>query len=204
MDEPITPAELGVRGREARFTQIDCDVPLIASFQFDELSGQTNRVRLAQALAAALDEAVRYRSSCGLLLVAIDGIAHVGETHGLAAADLVGLSIATNIRAQLRGGDTLVLPEEGTFAIVLKSCRSVDMAAAAERLLAAARDTVVETEACTLVAAVTIGGVVAPRHARTVEEILTRARLALYAAQVKRCGSYEIYRPDLERQAVRC
>jgi diguanylate cyclase (GGDEF)-like protein len=205
MDERIAPAELGVRGREPRFTQIaelDCDV--VEPSRFDALSGQTDRARLAQALAEALDEAVRYRSSCGLLLVAIDGIAHVEETYGFAASELVGLSITTNIRAQLRGGDTLIGPEEGTFAIVLKSCGPVDMTAAAERMLATARDTVVEAEACTLVAAVTIGGVVAPRHARTVEEILARARLALHSAQAKRCNTYEIYRPDLERQPVRC
>jgi diguanylate cyclase (GGDEF)-like protein len=207
MDERIAPAEVGVRERESRFTQIPefaCDVPLIEPSRFDELGAETDLLGLAQAVAAALDEAVRYRSSCGLLLVAIDGIAQFEETHGFAAVDLVNLSIARNIRAQLRGGDTLVRPEDGTFAIVLKNCGPVDMAAAAERMRAAARDTVVETPTGTVLAAVTIGGVVAPRHARTVEEILTRAQLALSAAQTSRCGTYEIYRRGLERQPVRC
>jgi EAL domain-containing protein (putative c-di-GMP-specific phosphodiesterase class I) len=50
---------------------------------------------------------------------------------------------------------------------------------------------------------VTIGGVVAPRHARTVDEILARAQEALNAARAKRRGSFMVYRPNIEREAQR-
>ena len=50
---------------------------------------------------------------------------------------------------------------------------------------------------------ITIGGVTAPRHARTVPEILARAQDALHAARAKRHGSFIAYQPNVERDALR-
>ena len=50
---------------------------------------------------------------------------------------------------------------------------------------------------------VTIGGVTAPRHARNVREVLARAQDALDSAKAKRRGSFQAYRPNLEREAQR-
>ena len=53
------------------------------------------------------------------------------------------------------------------FGIVLNNCTPDDMAMAAERLLAGVRDDVVQTAPGPVAVTVTIGGVTAPRHART-------------------------------------
>jgi EAL domain-containing protein (putative c-di-GMP-specific phosphodiesterase class I) len=50
---------------------------------------------------------------------------------------------------------------------------------------------------------ITIGGVNAPRHARTLHEVLARAQEALDAAKTKRRGSFDAYRPNIERDAAR-
>jgi EAL domain-containing protein (putative c-di-GMP-specific phosphodiesterase class I) len=50
---------------------------------------------------------------------------------------------------------------------------------------------------------VTIGGLTAPRYARTVPEILSRVQDALHAARRKRHGSFAPYRPNVERDAFR-
>ena len=52
-------------------------------------------------------------------------------------------------------------------------------------------------------ATVTIGGVAAPRHARTVDEILAHAQESLDTAKAKRRGSFVAYRPNVEREALR-
>jgi EAL domain-containing protein (putative c-di-GMP-specific phosphodiesterase class I) len=49
----------------------------------------------------------------------------------------------------------------------------------------------------------TIGGVNAPRHARTVHEILARAQETLDRAKDKRPGSFFAYQPNIEREALR-
>ena len=77
------------------------------------------------------------------------------------------------------------------------------MLIAADRLLAGVRDEVVQTSAGPVAVTVTIGGVTAPRHARNVSEVLARAQDALDSAKAKRRGSFQAYRPNLEREAQR-
>jgi EAL domain-containing protein (putative c-di-GMP-specific phosphodiesterase class I) len=50
---------------------------------------------------------------------------------------------------------------------------------------------------------VTIGGVTAPRHARSVTEVLAHAQEALDIVKGKRRGSFLAYRPNIERDALR-
>ena len=65
------------------------------------------------------------------------------------------------------------------------------------------RDDVVQTPAGPVAVTVTIGGVTAPRHARTVRDILARAQEALDGAKAKRRGSFLAHRPNVEREALR-
>src|SRR5207249_708158 len=62
---------------------------------------------------------------------------------------------------------------------------------------------VVQTKVGPVAVTATVGGVVAPRHARTIEEILGRAHEALNAAKARRRGSYVAYRPNIEREERR-
>ena len=171
--------------------------------RFDELTGEMNRFHLTEILAATLEDASRHRASCGFLIVAIDNLARINDAYGFAVADEVICSIGKSIRARMRGGDALGRFSGNKFGIVLKNCTPDDMAAAADRMLATVRDTVVETRMGTVAATVTIGGVVAPRHARSVEDILARAQESLEAAKSRRRGSFQAYRPSIERDALR-
>ena len=75
---------------------------------------------------------------------------------------------------------------------------------AADRLLAGVRDDVVRTSAGPVAVTVTIGGVTAPRHARTVHEILARAQETLERRQGEAAAarSWPIS-PNVEREALR-
>jgi EAL domain-containing protein (putative c-di-GMP-specific phosphodiesterase class I) len=77
------------------------------------------------------------------------------------------------------------------------------MERAAGRLIAGVRDDVIRTGAGPVAVTVTVGGVTAPRHAGTAEEVLARAHDALAAAKAKRVGSFMAYRPNPEREATR-
>ena len=52
---------------------------LIQLAKSDPLTGEMNRAHLTEVLGAKLDEAVRFRTSLGFLLVAIDHLAHLNE-----------------------------------------------------------------------------------------------------------------------------
>jgi diguanylate cyclase (GGDEF)-like protein len=169
----------------------------------DDLTGEFNRHHLTEVLAKTLDDAVRFRSSCGFLLVAIDNLAHINESYGIDVADQAISAVGRRIRALMRGKDTLGRYSGNKFGIVLRDCTPDDLAVAAERLLAGVRDEMLPTSAAPVAATVTIGGVTAPRHARNVLEVLTRAQETLDRAKGKRHGSFLAYRPNIEREAQR-
>jgi diguanylate cyclase (GGDEF)-like protein len=169
----------------------------------DGLTGELNRHSLAETLEETLDEALRFRSSCGFLLVAVDNLARVNESYGFDVADQVIAAVAKRLHSRMRGKDTLGRYSGNKFGLVLRDCTPDDMAIAAERLLAGVRDEMVPTSAGPIAVTVTIGGVTAPRHARSVSEILARAQESLDTAKARRRGSFQAYRPNIEREAIR-
>jgi diguanylate cyclase (GGDEF)-like protein len=137
------------------------------------------------------------------MLVAIDKLSRINEAYGFEIADETINAVAKRLRAKMRGGDQIGRFSGNKFAIILNNCTSDDIEKAAERLVTGVRDDVVRTAAGPVAVTVTIGGVTAPRHAGSVAEIQARAQETLDRAKAKRPGSYQIYRPNLEREAVR-
>jgi diguanylate cyclase (GGDEF)-like protein len=169
----------------------------------DDLTGEPNRRHLIETLQKTLEEATRFRSSCGFLLVAVDNLARINESYGFQIADQAIAALAKRLRTLMRGKDTLGRYCGNKFGVVLCDCTPDDMNVAAERLLAGVRDEMLATGAGPIAVTVSIGGVIAPRHAGTVAEILARAEETLGAAKGKRRGSFLAYRPNVEREAQR-
>jgi len=169
----------------------------------DGLTGELNRHRLLEVLEDTIDEALRFRASCGFLLVAIDNLARINESHGFDTADEVIREVGKRVRSRMRGKDTLGRLAGNKFGLVLRDCTPDDMAIAAERMLAGVREAMVPTAAGPIAVTVTIGGITAPRHARSVTEVLARAQESLDAAKARRRGSFEAYLPNIEREAMR-
>jgi diguanylate cyclase (GGDEF)-like protein len=169
----------------------------------DGLTGELNRHHLTEVLKETLEDAIRFRSSCGFLLIAIDNLAQINESYGFDVADQVIAEVAKRLHSRMRGKDTLGRFSGSKFGLVLRDCTPDDMATAAERFLAAMRDDLVPTSAGTIAVTATIGGVIAPRHAPSLVEVLDRAREALDAARNRHRGSFLSYQPSIEREAQR-
>ena len=112
----------------------------------DGLTGELNRHHLTEVLEDTIDDAMRFRSSCGFLLVAIDNLARINESYGFDIADQVIAEVAKRLRSRMRGKDTLGRFSGNKFGLVLRDCTPDDMAIAAERLLAGIRDEMVPTQ----------------------------------------------------------
>ena len=171
--------------------------------QHDGLTGELNRHYLTEILEDTLEDATRFRSSCGFLLVAVDNLSRINESYGFDIADAVIAEVGKRLHSRMRGKDTLGRYSGNKFGLVLRDCTPDDMAIAAERLLASVRDDMVSTKSGPIAVTVTIGGVTGPRHARSVAEVLTRAQETLDIAKGKRRGSFLAYRPSVEREALR-
>ena len=171
--------------------------------QHDGLTGELNRHYLTEILEDTLEDATRFRSSCGFLLVAVDNLSRINESYGFDIADAVIAEVGKRLHSRMRGKDTLGRYSGNKFGLVLRDCTPDDMAIAAERLLASVRDEMVPAKSGPIAVTVTIGGVTGPRHARSVAEVLTRAQETLDIAKGKRRGSFLAYRPSVEREALR-
>jgi diguanylate cyclase (GGDEF)-like protein len=171
--------------------------------RFDRLTGEMNRNALTETLTTSLDDALKYRGSCGFMLIAVDNLARINEAYGFGVADEVIAAVGRRIRSRMRAGDMLGRFSSNKFGVVLNTCSPDDLAMAADRFLGAVREDVVQTAHGPVAATITIGGVAAPRHARTVAEILAHAQESLDSAKARRRGTFVAYRPNVERDALR-
>jgi diguanylate cyclase (GGDEF)-like protein len=171
--------------------------------RFDALTGEINRGHLTEQLEQAVQEAARTQTSCGFLLLAIDNLSRVNEAYGYDVADEVIGCIAKRLRGRMRAEDCLGRFSGNKFGVLLRNCAPEEIGVAAERLLSCVRDDVVVTSAGPISVTATIGGVVAPRHASNVHDVLSRAQEILDRAKEKRPGSFLAYVPNVERDAIR-
>jgi diguanylate cyclase (GGDEF)-like protein len=179
------------------------EVQLTQLAKFDPLTGELNRAALTDVLSTTLEHAARARGSCGFLIASIDHLGRLNESYGIETAEDVIAQVAKRLRARMRGKDHLGRFSGNKFGIVLTSCTPDELSIAAERLLAGVRDEPLNTLSGPIAVTITIGGVTAPRHARTVPEVLARAVDVMHAARAKRHGSFAAYLPSLERDARR-
>ena len=179
------------------------DEQLMRLSRHDPLTGELNRTHLVAALAEAIEEAARFRSSCAFMLIGIDHLARVNDAFGFDVADAVIAEVGKRIRARLRGGDVLGRFSGNKFGLILRNCTVDDTNIAAERFLAGIRDEVVPTKSGPVSVTASIGAISIPRYARNADEAVTRAQETLDAAKRRRAGSFSLWRPNVERDAQR-
>jgi diguanylate cyclase (GGDEF)-like protein len=179
------------------------DEQLLKLSSHDPLTGELNRAHLIAALAEAIEETQRFRSTCAFLLIGIDHLTRVNDAFGFDVADAVISEIAQRIRVRLRGGDVLGRFSGNKFGLILKNCTIDDMNVAAERFLACVRDDVVPTRSGPVSVTASIGGVAIPRYARSADEAINRVQETLDSAKRRRAGSFLAWKPNVERDAQR-
>lgn len=201
----------GVDGKPARaqgIVRVDNerharDEQLMRLSRHDPLTGELNRTHLVAALAEAIEEAARFRSSCAFMLIGIDHLARVNDAFGFDVADGVIAEVGKRIRMRLRGGDVLGRFSGNKFGLILRNCTVDDTNIAAERFLAGIRDEVVPTVSGPVSVTASIGAISIPRYARNADEAVTRAQETLDAAKNRRAGSFSLWKPNAERDAQR-
>jgi diguanylate cyclase (GGDEF)-like protein len=169
----------------------------------DPLTGELNRTHLIAALAEAVEESMRFRSTCAFMLIGIDHLARINDAFGFDVADAVIAEVARRIRIRLRSRDVLGRFSGNKFGLILKNCTVDDMNVAAERFLAGVRNEVVPTRLGPVSATVSIGAVSVPRYARSTDEAINRAHETLDSAKRRRTGSFGAWRPNVERDVQR-
>lgn len=169
----------------------------------DELTGQLNRIRLTEAVAAVIKRAERRNTTCAFMIAAVNNLSAINETFGHDVGDEVVAAVARIIKDRLRGGDTIGRYSSNKFGIILNDCSPGAMRVAAERFLKAVREAPIRTTACQISATISIGGVLIPDEAQTVHLALSHALQALERARLKRYDCFMAYEPSAVRETAR-
>jgi diguanylate cyclase (GGDEF)-like protein len=180
------------------YFQLPCELPLLVARAFqlvsmrqtvdrlsaeadrDYLTGLLNRRRFRTSLGKEVERWRRYKTPCGLVIVDVDHLKRINDTHGHSAGDVVIRHVAAALAQMSRDNDTAARLGGEEFALLLAGADAEKAGSAAERLRQR-----VSSEALEGIGRVTISLGVAscPAHALNERELYAASDAALYAAK---------------------
>lgn len=169
----------------------------------DELTGHLNRIRFMEATSAVLDKATIDQQPCAFLIAAVNNMVVINETFGFAVGDEVIAAVGRKIKDKLRGGDIIGRFSSNKFGIIIQDCGPGALRIAAERFMKAVRDCHVKTSASQISATISVGGLIIPNQAQSVEQALNFALHALERAKTKRFDCFMAYEPTPGAETTR-
>ena len=146
----------------------------------DELTGLSNRRRFNEALGDEVERANRFHRALTLVLVDLDALKLVNDTHGHAGGDAALRHIAMCLRTEIRRFEVAARIGGDEFAVLLVDTNFDQGRIVAEKLRRKVAETVVPP-----IGQITISAGVAslPAHAESANELVRIADQALYEAK---------------------
>ena len=187
-------AELAEANRRLR----ESETRLRAMANRDVLTGVANRVALRQALELQLEDWRRGGAPFAVLLLDLDGFKPVNDRHGHAAGDEVLVEIARRLCTAVRTGDLVARHGGDEFVLLLRSVHADAQLEERVRRLAEAVQAPIALADASVVVHASIGVARAAHSADTVDGLLRRADLAMYAAKAQGTGRWS-YAPAFAR-----
>jgi len=168
----------------------------------DPMTGLANRRQFFKLAAVEWSRAERYKRPLALLMMDIDLFKSVNDTYGHAAGDEVIKAVAAALARHKRASDIAARMGGEEFALLLPEAGIEAAVAAGERLRKLVAEAVIVAEGKHIPVTISIGASACDAAARTVEDLLNEADLALYAA--KRGGRNRVsgYDPAVALGAV--
>lgn len=165
----------------------------------DPLTGIPNRAFFERRARAAL---ARDPEHVAVLMIDIDDFKLVNDGLGHASGDALIVAAAQRIRGAARPADTVARLGGDEFAILLEHVRGLDEARAVAERLRTRFDTPFAIAGEALVVSASVGVAVAG-DARTPEDLLRRADLAMYGVKEHGKNGAACFDPRMEQAAVR-
>ena len=172
--------------------------------RYDPLTGLPNRTLFRERVAHALSARVTVGASAGklaVMLLDLDAFKQINDTLGHGAGDTVLREVAARLRAQLHPGVLLARLGSDEYAILTPRIEGVDEALAIAAAAQAALQAPVTVAGVALNVEASIGVALVPEHAKTADELLQRADVALDRARVRR-GRVEVYSPERDHSGA--
>ncbi len=147
----------------------------------DPLTGLGNLRALQRQLANLLDVHKRYRHPFALLLMDIDGLKRINDSHGHPAGDRVLMQVAMSLRRSIRSVDTAARIGGDEFCVLLPEQDLKSAAKLAARLATAVEEEVAVPGEPSVT--LSIGVAASPEHGDEAEALIDTADRAMYRAK---------------------
>jgi diguanylate cyclase (GGDEF)-like protein/PAS domain S-box-containing protein len=174
---------------------------------YDSLTHLANRTLFRDRVEHALVSSAREISPVAVLLLDLDRFKVINDTLGHGAGDQVLVSVADRLQSVVRPGDTPAHIGGDEFAVLLPATTAARATAVAERILDALRAPfdaagaeVFTTASIGLAVCAGLDGYLGEEG--TVDGLLGRADVAMYAAKSGGRGRLQVYEPAMHRAAL--
>jgi diguanylate cyclase (GGDEF)-like protein len=147
----------------------------------DPLTGLGNLRALQRQLAVLLDVRKRYQHGFALLLMDIDGLKRINDSHGHPAGDRVLMQVGMSLRRSIRSVDTAARVGGDEFCVLLPEQDLKSAAKLAARLATAIEEEVAVPGEPSVT--VSIGVAASPEHGDDAEALIDTADRAMYRAK---------------------
>lgn len=162
----------------------------------DHLTGLYNRRRFEDKLDHQLRRSRQSGTSGAVLWFDLDHFKDINDSLGHGAGDEVLAGVATALDERLRVDSMLARIGGDEFAVLMPIASTEEAEACAARVLRDIHDCVFAIGRREVRVTASVGIVVFPDQASTVEEALSRADLAMYSAKSDGRNRYAVYRSD--------
>ncbi|HWG06653.1 MAG TPA: bifunctional diguanylate cyclase/phosphodiesterase, partial [Beijerinckiaceae bacterium] len=168
--------------------------------RIDALTGTMSRNQAVEHLTRMFARTQhRPAASFSVLLAAIGNLHRTNHNFGYDVGDELIVGVGRRLAGQMRSTDALARYSGHKFLLILDNCDAEQMELAARRFIKTIAEADFATAVGPLPAALQIGGVTAPRQARTPQVLFQRAEEALEAAHARRPVRFVAYEPSLQR-----
>lgn len=173
----------------------------------DELTGLYNSRYLKYALTSAVHKSNTHRKSFSVLFIDVDHFKSINTAHGHVVGSDFLIAIGKSIKNSVREIDLVFRYGGDEFVVVLNDMDLEGSTFIAERIRANVARRVFAIHRLKLQTTVSIGVALYPQHAKSQEDLLKLADLAMYSAKERSRNTVEVFSGQLsplspQKQAV--
>jgi len=169
--------------------------------RFDTLTGLPNRLQITDALGSAMEEADRWRTRCGFMMIDLDRFKAVNDTLGHPVGDKLLTQVSERLRSIMTSNEMCGRIGGDEFAVVIKEVKDTSQLSITASKIIQTLSQPYEVDNHTLYIGASIGSATGPRDGRTVETLIRSADLALYRSKDQGGGAYNAYETQLHVNA---
>ncbi len=159
----------------------------------DLLTGLANRASLREALHAALGRSDRNRSKLAVLIIDLDRFKPINDRYGHLVGDLVLKAVAHRMSRVLRRGEIRARYGGDEFVAVVEYPSDDEIPRVVGKRLIEELSEPMSFESITVQIGASVGLAVYPTDARTEEDLIRKADIALYRAKEEGRGAVRFY-----------